>query len=218
MRSETESAQNSAEMLAHKRLSFRSFSSAFPISGGPAHPDNETPIAQSRKIRLFRACEKGAALIEFAFIAPILIALIIATLEVCLTFFAQQLLESTTERAARQILTGQAQKQGMSQNAFKTIVCDSLPSFMTCNNVLIDVSTAASFSAINLNNYTITLDSSGNPTNSFSFNMGNPGDIVVMRVMYIWPVVAAPLGFDLSDLTSGKKLLVSTAVFKSEPY
>jgi len=55
-------------------------------------------------------------------------------------------------------------------------------------------------------------------TNQWSYSPGNPGDIVVVQVMYQWPVVLGPLGFNLSNVGNGNRLLVSTAVFKNEPY
>ena len=55
-------------------------------------------------------------------------------------------------------------------------------------------------------------------TNTWNYNTGNPGDIVVVQVMYQWPVVLGPLSFTLANLSNGNRLLVSTAVFKNEPY
>ncbi len=36
--------------------------------------------------------------------------------------------------------------------------------------------------------------------------------------MYVWDVQAGPLGFDLSTLSRGKRLLITTSVFKTENY
>ena len=55
-------------------------------------------------------------------------------------------------------------------------------------------------------------------TNNWQHKPGNPGDIVVVKVMYQWPVFLGPLGFNLSNLGNGKRLLISTAAFKNEPY
>jgi hypothetical protein len=64
----------------------------------------------------------------------------------------------------------------------------------------------------------LTFDSKGKVTNGWTYAPGNPGDIVVVQVMYQWPVYLGPLGFDLSNLANGNRLLISTAVFKTEPY
>jgi len=161
--------------------------------------------------------ERGAALIEFGFVVIPLAGLLVATLQICLVFFAQQNLETAAEKATRQIMTGQAQQAGMTASGFRSLVCSKLPSFMTCSNVMVDVQTVSSFSSVQ-NLPTITYDANGNVTNSWSFNPGGAGSINVVRVMYIWNVVASPLGFDLSTMSGSRRLLVATAVIKTEPY
>lgn len=37
-------------------------------------------------------------------------------------------------------------------------------------------------------------------------------------MMYLWDTQKGPLGFDLSTLSGGKRLLIATSVFKTEPY
>jgi RIP metalloprotease RseP len=46
----------------------------------------------------------------------------------------------------------------------------------------------------------------------------HPGDIIILRVMYNWPVIGGGLLPGLSDQPSGNHLLVATSVFKTEPY
>jgi hypothetical protein len=54
--------------------------------------------------------------------------------------------------------------------------------------------------------------------NDFTYNPGGPGDIVVVRLFYQWPVYVALLGFDLQNMAGGKRLLIATAAFRNEPY
>ena len=49
------------------------------------------------------------------------------------------------------------------------------------------------------------------------FNPGNAGDIVVVRVMYMWPVLLGPLGFNLSNQPNNTPLILATAAFQNEP-
>ncbi len=49
------------------------------------------------------------------------------------------------------------------------------------------------------------------------FNPGNAGDIVVVRVMYMWPVLLGPLGFNLSNQPNNTRLILATAAFQNEP-
>ena len=59
---------------------------------------------------------------------------------------------------------------------------------------------------------------SSRPFVSSPANPGGPGDIVVLRLYYQYPVYVNLLGFNLSNLSGGLDLLAATAVFKNEPY
>lgn len=83
---------------------------------------------------------------------------------------------------------------------------------------MINVQTYASFSAASTAAPTLSYNAQGHVTNSWSFEPGGPGDIVVVQAMYQWPLVLGPLGFNLSNLGNGDRLLMSTAVFQNEPY
>lgn len=162
--------------------------------------------------------ERGVAVIEFALIATPLIALMIAIIQTSMTFFAQQTLETATEKATRTLFTGSAQSSGSTQAQYKALVCSKLPVFMKCANLLVDVQSASSFSSATLTAPTITYDSNGNVTNTFKFTPGTAGSINVVRIMYIWNTQKGPLGFDLSTMSNGNRLLLATSVFKVEPY
>lgn len=161
---------------------------------------------------------RGVAVIEFAFIAGPLMALLIGIVQVSITFFAQQNLESVGESVTRVLMTGEAQSSGMSKSAFKALACSKLPSFMKCANLIVDVQVATGFSAANTAPPTITFDSSGKVSNSENFAPGGPGDIVIVKTMYLWNTQKGPLGFDISTLSSDRRLLIATSVFKTEPY
>ena len=100
---------------------------------------------------------------------------------------------------------------------FKALVCTKIPTFMKCSNVIIDVRQASSFSTASTSTPTITYDGSGNAVQG-AYTPGIGGTVNVVKIMYIWDVQKGPLGFDLSTLSSGKRLLISTSVFRVEPY
>ena len=161
---------------------------------------------------------KGSVLVEFAMVAAPLIALILAIIETTLVFFTQQAIESATEVAARAVTTGNAQSSGMSQAQFKQVAFKALPGYLDCNRLYADVQTAASFASANTGSPTMTYDKNGNVTNNFSYATGGAGDIVVIRLMYLWPVATGPLGFDLSNQPGSQRMLIGTSVAKTEPY
>jgi Flp pilus assembly protein TadG len=175
------------------------------------------PITKRRRWRAFFADRKGATAVEFALVAAPFIALLVATIQTFLVFFAQQLLETAVNESSRQILTGQAQAESMTQSQFAKLVCSNLTLF-NCNNLMIDVEVAASWTTANAGLPTLTFDSKGNVTNAWQFNTGNPGDIVVVRVMYQWPVFMGPLGFTLANLANGNRLIMASTAFMNEAY
>ena len=160
--------------------------------------------------------KRGATIIEFAIVAAPFIALLIATLETSLVFFAQQTLETVSEETSRELLTGNAQKAGMTQQDFDKLACNNLPAFLSCANLMVDVQTADSFADVDTTTPSV-YDSKGNIKN-WQFNPGGAGSIVVMRTMYLFPVVGGPLGFNLANADSSHRLLIATAVFQTEPY
>ena len=162
--------------------------------------------------------ESGATTVEFALVAAPFVALLVALFQTALVFFAGRVLDETVEQASRYIMTGQAQTGNVTAAGFATYVCSNTFALFTCSNFMINVQNYSSFSAANTATPTLTFDSSGAVTNTWAYNAGNPGDIVVVQVMYQWPVLFGPLSFNLSNLSNGNRLLMSTAVFKNEPY
>jgi len=166
----------------------------------------------------FIPCNNGATVVEFAMVAGPFLALLIALFQTVLVFFAERVLDETTEQASRYIFTGQAQQSNMTQSQFANYVCQNTFALFNCGNFMINVESYNSFSAANTSTPTLTFNAQGQVTNQWSYSPGNPGDIAVVQVMYQWPVVLGPLGFNLSNLGNDNRLLVSTAVFKNEPY
>lgn len=161
---------------------------------------------------------RGAAAIEFALVSAPFFALLLASIETSLVFFAQQTLESAAEMTGRELLTGKAQKNGLSAAQFKTLACSKLPIFMKCANLNVNVTVTPSFAAANTATPVLTYDSNGNPTNGWQFQTGNAGDILVLKLVYLWPLPTGPLGFDLTNTNGSRRLMLATSVFKTEPF
>jgi Flp pilus assembly protein TadG len=176
------------------------------------------PRPRSSFLNRLRRAREGATAVEFALLAAPLIALVLAGLQTAIVFFFDQALQTATQKAARQLMTGAAQTSSLTQTQFRTAVCANLPGEFQCANVMVDVQSAASFPNLNTSSLTLTYNSNNSIANTFQYNPGGPGDIVIMRVLYDWPVIGGPLGFGLSNQPDGGHLLMATAVFKNEPY
>ena len=171
-----------------------------------------------KRLRTLPRDTRGAAAMEFAFVAGPLIALILAGIQTSLVFVAQQAVETATEAAGRKLMTGSAQNSSTTQAQFKAIVCGRLPSFMSCANTFVDVRTSSTFALTNTSAPTFTYDGSGNVNNTWSYDNPQPGDIAVVRVIYLWPVVGGPSGFTLANQPGNKRLLMAASVFKTEQF
>jgi Flp pilus assembly protein TadG len=176
------------------------------------------PITKRRRWRAFAADRTGATAVEFALIGAPFLALLVALIQTFLVFFAQQLLESVVTQSSRQILTGQAQAASLTQSQFAALVCSNVVILFNCNNLMIDVQVAGSWTTANAGAPPLTFNANGNVSNTWQFNPGNQGDIVVVRVMYQWPVFLGPLGFNLANLSNGNRLIMASTAFKNEAF
>jgi Flp pilus assembly protein TadG len=170
----------------------------------------------ARLMKRFARRDDGAAAVEFAIVAAPFLALMFAIMETALVFFASQTLETAVTDSARLIMTGQADAQKYDATAFKNAVCAKIYGLFDCaSGMQIDVKTYSSFGSVD---NSAPLDANGNLKTNFGYQPGGPGDIVVVRLMYQWPVYASLLGFNLSDMAGNKRLIMATAAFRNEPY
>ncbi len=162
------------------------------------------------------------------------LGLLMAIFETGLMFFNSEGLEAAVQQAARNIMTGQAQKNGVYSAAtfVNTYLCPAtgtriLPSFVDCTTLIVDVRTASSFSNASTSNSFYKTSSSHVFCPGAPSNTGSPV-IVVVRVLYPMPVFLPLLGWfgpvmggvvnDVPSNPGYKHLLLGTAVFQNEPY
>src|ERR1700752_1164207 len=180
-------------------------------------PLSRTSIFRLATVRCFARRDDGAAAVEFGMVAAPFLALMFAIMETALCFFASQTLETAVADSARLIMTGQAQSQSFNAGDFKNSVCSKVGGLFDCSGGLhVDVKTYSSFGSVD---NSPPIDANGNlKTGSFGSTPGGPGDIVVVKLMYQWPVYASLLGFNLGNMAGNKRLIMATAAFRNEPY
>jgi Flp pilus assembly protein TadG len=185
----------------------------------------ETTAGTRRRNRVsaFVRDSEGATAVEFALIAVPFLAVVAGLIQVFLLFFAQSMLENAVRASARQILTGQVQTQDASLSsaaamaAFHQTVCNNANVLFTCTGLMVDVRVASNWSSSNVAMPALTYDGSGNVNNSWQFNPGNAGDIVVVRLMYLWPIFFGSLGFNWANQANGSREIMASAAFQNEP-
>jgi Flp pilus assembly protein TadG len=166
--------------------------------------------------RRFIRQNDGSAAVEFGMVAAPFLALIFAIMETALVFFAGQTMETAAADSARLVMTGQAQTQGFDQGKFKAEVCKRIFALFDCAaNMKVDVRTYAAFSDVDL---TKPVDANGKLIDNFTYKPGGPGDLVVVRLLYEYPIYVSLLGINLTDMAGSKRLLVATSAFRNEPY
>lgn len=175
--------------------------------------------------------EKGTTAIEFGAVIGPFLGLMFAIIETAIVFFASQTLETATADSARLIMTGQQQSTTVNMTPeqklaeFKKRLCNASPAtgepapllkaLFDCSKLVIDVRNYSGFSGAD---FSKPIDGSGNLINSAQFSPGGQGAIVVVRVMYPWQLWVSGLGFNIADMSGGKRLLVATASFRNEPF
>jgi Flp pilus assembly protein TadG len=185
-----------------------------PRTGGESTIEGRQTRPIGALLRLLR-CRSGAAGAEFAIVIVPFLGLLFFSLNIGLVFLAQQTLQTATSQAARLIMTGQAQQQGLTAGDFQQAVCTNATSLFTCSGITVNVRTFSSFTNVAMLNP--VSNGAVDPT-KMGYTPGNPGDIVVVQAFYQWPLFATLFGYNFSNLSGGLDLLVATAAFRNEPY
>ncbi len=162
---------------------------------------------------------------EFGLLAMPFFGLIFGLVEITYASFASEGLQAAVTKAARQVMTGQAQQSNYdTAPAFvANLLCPSgaarvLPSFMDCSRLIVDVRTATDFTSADT---TATFY-----TQPPKYCLGKPSTIVVVRVVYpldaIFPLSLynqyIGLANDFPNVSGWKHVLMGSAVLKTEPY
>jgi Flp pilus assembly protein TadG len=165
--------------------------------------------AKKTALRRFRRNRRGSAAVEFALVAPIFFALLFATLETAIIFFAGQVLEAGVESTGRLIYTSQLGT--MTAADFKQDLCDRVKMLFNCANLDVDLRKYAPGTPITI---TDPIDAAGNYAPNFVFQKPTTSDAAVFRAFYQWPLVVTGLGYNIANIgrgtSSSKKLLAAT--------
>ncbi len=185
----------------------------------------------------FARSRKGVAAIEFAMVSIPLLGLICAIFETAFVFFTQEAFDNAVSNAARQILinTYSSNSTPTSASFQTTYFCPQVPSFINCNNVVLNINTETGFGSTSMNSS--WWNSATYTGSAATVNLGQPGQIVIFQAFYPMPVYLSVLtatgmgGGSVSNLYSHTSSSVfnnpngsgfvhaifSTAVFRNEP-
>jgi hypothetical protein len=97
----------------------------------------------------------------------------------------------------------------------RTAMCGAIGGFFNCNNLMVNLNTYNSLSSMSTTTPTLSYNGSGAVSNTWAANFGSTGSIMVLQVMYQFPMIGTSL-FNFATQNNGTDLLVSTAVFINE--
>lgn len=194
-------------------------------------PPNPTalpaPLPDPRRrsaFRRFRRATDGALAVEFGLIAPLFLGLIFGILEVALTFWSTQILETAVSNAARSIYTGSFQTgtanvtpldQQKALAKFKDSVCANVAGVFDCKKrVSVDVQRYTNFSGTTI---TPPVKNGVYDTSSYGYNPPGPNEICVVRASLEYPVFVNMFGYS-TGLRSGNRLIMASSTFRTEPF
>ncbi len=176
-----------------------------------------------RRMRIFRRfarARRGSAAVEFALVLMPFFLLTFGLAEIAMIGFAQTSLDFAVSETARQIRTGQAQLGGVSESQIRTELCDELNNFivMGCNgNLYLDVQRFSSFTDAS-NGAANPIQNNQFSTAGMGFQPGVASDIVVVRAYYRWRVMTPMFEPVFQNISGGQRILVSTMMFRNEPF
>lgn len=174
-----------------------------------------SPAASSasvrKALRRFRRDRRASSAIEFAVIAPIFLALLFATIETTLVFFAGQVLETGTLDSSRLIFTGTG---GWTEAQFRNDFCPRVAALFNCANIDLDLRAYPPGTTITISDPLV----GGAYVKNVAWQAAAPDNTVVVRAFYQWPLIVTGLGYNIVNITSGsKRLLAATTAFHVEP-
>jgi Flp pilus assembly protein TadG len=175
--------------------------------------------SKKRKLfKLFKKSDEGVTAIEFAFVGGPFIYLMCVLFETGFMLFSEYIIENGVNQSARMIRTGEVQMNGVSASQFKDLVCGNLVSYLDCSSKLhVDVRRFKDFPSVSLPPPTAGQELSTAVTTGAQFQVGCPGEVVVVRAYYEWDVFFPGISH-LANLSGDRRLLTSGAAFRNEPY
>jgi len=159
--------------------------------------------------------DEGVTAVEFSLLLAPYMMLTLGIFEIAMMFTSASLLEGATNKAARQIRTGQLQQSAASpEDAFRDAICGYKMVFIDCNDIIVEVQQLDSFGDFGA--AAAQFDEDGNLV-SRGVSPGGANDRVLVRTAYRYNMMTPIVGELLSG-GNGSKLFMSTIVLQSEPY
>lgn len=166
-----------------------------------------------RRLARAAADATGVAAVEFAVLAPMLVALLLVVLMAGIIFMAKAELDLTTQRVGRLVMTGQV----TTSSGLQTAICNNTGGLLACADIMAGLTayTGSQLDSIGTATPTLTYNANGSVSNTWNAQFGSAGSIMVLQLMYQFPMISGPL-FNFATQSNGAYLIISTSVFVHE--
>lgn len=183
--------------------------------------------------RRFRRSQRGAAAVEWAFVGPVLVLLLLIFIELCLMMFAHQMVEGGVRDASRWGITGQSDGSGLTREQYiAKVIKENTMGLIDDKDVTVSTKVYPSFSDVGTGEPFNDANGNGKYDAGESFTdtngngvwdkdqgadgAGNGGDIVQYKVEYKWSVFSPMLQPFADD--KGQFSFETSIVVKNEPF
>lgn len=165
----------------------------------------------------FARCRRGVTAVEFALVGPAFFAIIGATIETALTFFAGYALDSAVIDTSRLIRTGQL-AQIASAADYREAVCGRLYGMFDCGELRIAITEIDDFTDFTPSE---PIDE-GSGDWLMPVDQPLPGiaasENYIIEAFYKWPTFVNIPGLNAGQTQDGKRLLAASHVIRTEPF
>jgi Flp pilus assembly pilin Flp len=190
----------------------------------------EPAMTARRTLRRLHRDDAGAAMVEFALVAPVFILLVIGTIEVAIVIFMSSSIESAVLQASRFGITGGLPVGVSREERVLEIVGDKTYGLVDMDTVDVETLVYDSFADIgepepfeddNGNDSydagEVFTDVNGNgqwDPDMGEAGLGGPSDVVVYRVTYDWGIITPVM----RDILGESVRHVSSIAVRNEPF
>lgn len=157
-----------------------------------------------------RRDERGATAVEFAFVAPVMIFALLSLVEIGVIGMMSASLDSAVVESARRLRTGR-DDAATSAEGLEIQICNRMGgTYANCRDrLVVGVQKYSRFANANA-------VAASPPAGEFA--RGVPGDIVVVKANYRWPLMTPFLAQAFERTGVFEVTLGARATFKNEPY
>lgn len=197
----------------------------------PGIKDRTRLYIVNRQRRCLIRCEEGVTVVEFAFIAPVFLLIVLGVIEFSMIMFTSTVMENATTSTARLGKTGYVSAGNTRQQEIIDNIVNKTAGLLDANDIDITTTVYSNFDVVGqpepcINPSTAPcpgtpgtnfVDTNGNGTWDSDMGLaglGNAGDVVVYTVTYPWPIMT-PL---LSAIIGNTFNITTRTVVRNEPF